>query len=168
MQLWIGKITYGDPEKDWLGKSGHYLDNPPPGCLFAIGVRERAAGLFGDAGVGPLLGLCLIGRPSARKLPQDHKTGEVTRMVLVDGLTYGTASATLRVAADVGRARRMIALIAYHDRTRHSGCIYKKAGFKKDGLTKGSGTGKGWGNRGKREKSAEAGATPKRRWRLDL
>lgn len=168
MKLWIGKVTYGNAEKQWLAMSGHYLQNPPPGCLFAIGVRELRPMLFADVPVadGPLLGLCLVGRPVARQLPQDGSTGEITRMVLVQGLAHGTASRVLFVAAEVGRCSGMKTLIAYHDRTRHTGCIYKKSGFRKDGSTKGSAV--GWSNRRGREKSAQAGVTPKRRWRLDL
>jgi len=168
MNLWIDRVTYGDAEKRWLAASGHYLQNPPPGCLFAIGVRELRAELFADVLVasGPLLGLCLIGRPVARKLPQDGTVGEITRMVLVDGLPHGTASRVLRISADVAKRQGMASLIAYHDRTRHTGCIYRKAGFKKRGATTGSAV--GWGNRKNRERSATAGATSKRRWVLDL
>jgi len=60
----------------------------------------------------------------------------------------------------------MECLIAYHDRTRHTGCIYKKAGFRKDGTSLYTGQ-LGWGSREGRQ-SATNPATPKRRWRLDL
>jgi len=168
MDLWIGKVTYGDSEKRWLAASGHYLQNPPPGCLFAIGVRELRGDLFSDVQVpcGPLLGLCLIGRPVARLLPQDGSVGECTRMVLVAGLPHGTASRVLLAAAVTARAAGMGALIAYHDRTRHTGCIYRKAGFRKDGATAGRKV--GWANRKGRDKSSDAGSAPKRRWRLAL
>ena len=165
--LWIGRESYDDDAKAWLAKSGHYLDNPPPGCLYAVAVRGGAPDLFGGImATGPRLGMCLVGRPVARMLPQDGSVGEITRMVLSPGLPYGTASRELRVAADYGRARRMAALISYHDRTRHTGCIYRKAGFKRDGVT-GAASGKGWGSRDGRA-SATYEATPKRRWRLTL
>ncbi len=163
---WIGPESYDDRAKAWLARSGHYLENPPPGCLFAIGVRRGAPGLFGDpVASGPLLGLCLIGRPVARALPQDGTWGEVTRMVLLPGLPHGTASATLSRAAEVGRARGMTSLIAYHDRTRHTGCIYRKAGFRKDGTVEPREV--GWGSRDGRVSAGYAPA-PKRRWRLAL
>ena len=156
---------YTDDVKAWLHRTDHYLSNPPPGCLYAVGVRLLVDGLWGPVPCGDLVGLCLVGRPVARMLPQDGSVGEVTRLWLRTGLPHGTASALLRAAADVGRSRGLRALISYHDRTRHSGCIYRKAGFKKDGghLARAS----GWGSRD-RPKSADVGSTPKRRWRLDL
>tara|TARA_R100000700_G_scaffold37055_1_gene46891 strand:- start:43 stop:342 length:300 start_codon:yes stop_codon:yes gene_type:complete len=98
-------------------------------------------------------------------LPQDGSTGEVTRLYLLPGLPYGTASAVLRKAATIAKRRGMHALIAYHDRSIHSGCIYRKSGFKKDGTSCPSG--KGWGSRTQR-KSAQYTTTKKRRWRLSL
>ena len=164
--VWIGPESYDRYAKFWLAQSGHYLDNPPPGCLFAIAVRDGVPGLFGEeVGTGPLRGLCLIGRPVARMLPQDGSIGEVTRMVLLPGLPYGTCSTVLRRAAEVATARGMTALIAYHDRTRHTGCIYKKAGFKRDGVTEAREA--GWATRENRV-SANYEATSKRRWRLNL
>lgn len=135
--------------------------------MFAVGVYRAAPGLFPGflVSAGPLLGICLVGRPVAPKLPQDGSVGEVTRMVLVPGLPHGTASAVLRRAAELARARGMQSLIAYHDRTRHTGCIYKKAGFRRDGGTRAT---KGlWGSRPGRKSKAYAPAA-KRRWRLDL
>lgn len=73
-------------------------------------------------------------------------------------------------AAEVARARGLSRLIAYHDRTRHTGCIYRKAGFRKDGRTAPKRDGAtGWGSRSGRNESAVAASfTPKRRWSLDL
>lgn len=163
----MGQESYTDEAKAWLGSSGHYLENPPPGCLFMVAVRQGVRGLFGDeVSGGERIGMCLIGRPVARALPQDGSWGEVTRFVLRDGLPHGTASEVLRVAITTARIRRLPrTIIAYHDRTRHTGCIYKKAGFRKDGTTQPSG--KGWGTRDGRT-SAEYENTPKRRWRIDL
>ncbi len=167
MELWIGRITYGPPERLWMNRHGHYLSNAPPSCLFCIGVHERGTDLVGgDIGVGPILGMCTVGRPVARMLPQDGSVGEITRMYLINGLPHGTASAVLRACVERARRREMKTLIAYHDRTRHTGCIYRKAGFKKDGLTAAA-TGKGWGTREGRV-SAEYEATPKRRWAIHL
>jgi hypothetical protein len=159
--------TYGAIERDWLDRvGGHYLQNATPGCLFAIGVRDGALGLVGDiVGDGPLLGLCLVGRPTARRIAQDGSIGEITRMVLVPGLPKGTASMVLRRAIEIATARGMTALIAYHDRTRHSGCIYKKAGFKRDGVVKPKPH--AWGSRPGR-KSKDYEPTSKRRWRIEL
>jgi hypothetical protein len=167
MREWAGLIidpeSYCDEHRAML-RDSHYLALPPPGALFAPAVRRAEVGIGGPRGSGPLLGVCLVGRPVARRLPQDGMTGEVTRLVLRDGLPYATASAVLRRAAEVGRSRGMIALIAYHDRARHTGCIYRKAGFKKDGETFGG----QWGNRPGREQSARPKPEPKRRWRLAL
>jgi hypothetical protein len=160
----IQRTKYDASAKGYLARSGHYLDNPPPGALFAVGVFEDAEGLFGVV-AGRMVGLCLVGRPVGRMLPQDGTVGEVTRMVLDAGLPHGTASAVLRVAIAVATGRKMVRLIAYHDRTRHTGCIYKKAGFVKDGKTVPHKT--GWANRD-RPASATAGSTSKRRWSITL
>ncbi len=160
--LFVAVEPYGPAARRLL--EGHYLGNPPPGCLFCVGVRAPEPGLFGAA-PGALVGVCLVGRPVARRLAQDGTVGEVTRLWLAPGLPHGTASAVLRHAADVARRAGMVALISYHDRTRHTGCIYRKAGFRRDGVTRPRG--KGWASR-KRPASADVGATSKRRWRLDL
>src|SRR5690349_1208454 len=136
---------YTNVERKWLDREGqNSLQNSPPGCLFAIGVYGETPDLFGEpTWDGVMKGLCLIGRPEARKLPQDGTWGEITRMVLLPGLPYGTASNVIRFASKKAAIRGMRVLIAYHDRTRHSGCIYKKAGFKKWGVVKAA-KGKGW------------------------
>lgn len=162
--LWFARESYDAPAHAWLTASGHYLDNPPPSCLFSIVARRTVPGLFGPAPGPERVGLVLIGRPVARKLPQDGSVGEITRLVCVDA-PYGTASALLRAAADEGRRRGMVALISYHDRTRHTGCVYRKAGFRKDGVVRPKPG--AWGSRAGRA-SAGYEATPKRRWRLDL
>jgi hypothetical protein len=166
--IWIGRVSYDSEAKAWLQATDHYLGNAPPGCLFAVGVRRCEPMLFDDlpVAVGPLLGLCLVSRPVARMLPQDGSIGEVTRLWLDPSLPYGTASRVLLHAADVARSRGMAALISYHDRSRHSGCIYRKAGFRKDGTA--GGKRMGWGSRSGREQSADAGENSKRRWRLAL
>jgi hypothetical protein len=165
--LWIGRVTYGPPERAWLNAHDHYLNNAPPGALLAVGVLERGADLFGHAiGIGGLKGLCLVGRPVAPALPQDGTWGEVSRMYLVAGLPHGTASLVLNAAADLATKRGVKVLIAYHDRTRHTGCIYRKAGFRRDGGH--LGTSHGWATSRKRPASEVAGSTPKRRWRREL
>lgn len=168
-RVWGGFVidpeSYCDEHRAML-RDSHYLALPPPGCMFALAVRPLLAGIGGPIGSGQLGGVCLVGRPVARMLPQDGTVGEVTRLVLVSGLPFAMASAVLRRAGEVGRARGMTCLISYHDRTRHTGCIYKKAGFKKDGKS-GGGKSRGWGSRPGRE-SAKQEQTPKRRWRKDL
>lgn len=161
------QLSYGVAERRWLDRVGkHYLQNAPPSCLFAVAARAACVGLFEDIPVGgALVGLCLVGRPVARAYPQDGSMGEVTRMVLLPGLPHGTASAMLRHVARVATLRGMRALIAYHDRTRHSGCIYRKAGFRKDGRV--SPRPVGWASRSNRP-SGEYQPAPKRRWRLEL
>ena len=169
--LHLERVSYTASLRQWVDRVGqHYLDNAPPGCLLAVGVWAAAPGLLPGCTqpCGPIRGLCVVGRPVARQLPQDGSWGEVTRMVLLPGLPHGTASEVLRFAAAAARARGMVALIAYHDRTRHTGCIYRKAGFRKDGTTQPREGAAGWSSRPGREQSAAAGQTPKRRWRLDL
>ena len=165
-QLWAGLCTYDDGVKAWLAKSGHYLDNPPPGALFAIAVRPMIHGLFGLVPSDTkLVGLGIVGRPIARKRKQDGSWGELTRFVLVPGLPKGTASRVLRVVIHTFFERPGATdLISFHDRTRHTGCIYKKAGFKKDGAV--TSPANGWASRPGREKSAAAAAPKKRRWRI--
>lgn len=157
--------SYDTAARAWLGAYGrHYLNNPPPSCLFAIVVREAVPGLGMWIGGGHRLGLCLVGRPEAPALPQDGVTlAEVTRMVLVHRW-HGAASWLLRRAFDVAASRRILSVISYHDRTRHTGTIYRKAGMRKDPvITKRRGT--GWESRPGRVASDGA---PKRRWRIDL
>ena len=161
------RVSYDARACRWLARSGHYLDNPPPGALFALTVQRASQGLFDIVGDGTTLGMCVVGRPIARQLPQDGTWGEIVRFVLASGLPHGMASALLRATAEHARNRRkpIRVLIAYHDRTRHTGCIYRKAGFRKDTQVRARTT--GWGSRENR-KSASYEPTPKRRWRLDL
>lgn len=136
--LWIGPVSYDAEARAYLAASDHYLGNPPPGALFAVGVRRAAPGLFDgvEVGAGPLLGLCVVGRPVARMLAQDGSIGEVTRLHLAPGLPHGTASRVLRRAAEVATRR-------------------------------GTGAGS-WGTRERHESAVAASSTPKRRWRLEV
>ncbi len=160
--------SYTDGVKSWLGKSGHYLEGPPAGALVAIGVSKLVQGLWGPVPGPELVGLALIGRPIARALPQDGSWGELTRFVLLPGLPRMTASMVLRVAFGIffskGRGEKVI---TYHDRTRHTGCIYKKAGMRKDGVTR-PGTRRGsWASRPNRKSSTTSELQSKRRWCID-
>jgi len=165
--LHIGIVSYTASLRRWMDARGHYLGNAPPGALYAVGVWLSAPGLLPGHTQprGEIRGLCVVGRPVARKLAQDGSIGEITRLYLEPGLPHGTASQVLRYAAEVGRQRGMAALISYHDRTRHTGCIYRKAGFRKDGVTVPPVN--GWSTRGGRE-SGDLPGNPKRRWRLAL
>ena len=156
---------YTNEIKALLHASDHYLGNATPGALFAVVVRELVPGLFGDAPGGAWRGVCLVGRPTARALPQDGSWGEVTRLWLDPRCPYGTASLVLRHAIQTARARGLEVLISYHDRTRHSGCIYRKAGMRRWGTSTPSGV--GWASRAGRA-SGSLKATAKRRWRIDL
>lgn len=148
----------------WLDRQDHYLEKAPPGCLICVAVVDGLR----------LQGLLLVGRPTARALPQDGSWGEISRLWLKPGLPHGTASACIRFAIDACRERGMVRLISYHDRTRHTGCIYKKAGMRK--VT--DPTANGWSNRPKRDlplfglveerQSGELGGQSKRRWVIDL
>ncbi len=165
MTVHICTVPYTPQLRQWMDRRGHYLKNAPPGALFAVGVYRSAPGLFSGftQPVGPLRGLCVIGHPVARMLPQDGATGEVTRLYLEPGLPHGTASAVLRYAGSVAGWRGMHSLIAYHDRSIHTGCVYRKSGFKKDGTTSGG----SWGTRPGRQ-SAALPSSSKRRWRLHV
>jgi len=166
-EVWIGAVPYTAGLRQWMNAGGHYLNNAPPGCLYAVAVMHATDGLFDEpVGDGVVRGLCIVGRPVARALPQDGSVGEVTRLYLEPGLPYGTASAVLRAAGQIGRERGMQRLISYHDRTRHTGCIYKKAGFKRDGVV--ANAGKGWASRNRSQSAIQAAVTPKRRWKLEL
>lgn len=165
--IWLGPEPYTEPTKRWLDRSDHYLGNAVPGAFFALVVRPLRAGLFGDVpDETQLRGVCTVGRPEAPGLPQDGSMGEVTRMFLAPGLPYGMASRVLAAAAEL-RRRGARWLIAYHDRKRHSGCIYRKAGFRRWPVKGTHTSSAGWGSREGRV-SASYEATPKRRWRLDL
>lgn len=160
--FWCGTRRYDDATKDWIARSGHYLDAPPPGALMVVSLEPFAPGLFGPVPSGALHGLAVLGRPVARNLPQDSTWAELTRFVLARELEkMRVASLVLRVAAELWFGRpRAERLISYHDRSRHSGCIYRKAGFRKDGVTR-AGTRRGtWGSRG-----GESRRSPRRRRR---
>jgi hypothetical protein len=163
----LTRVSYTADLRDWLQGQPHYLENAPPGCIFAVGVWRGAPGLFEGhtQPVGPIQGLCLVSRPVARRLPQDGSVGEITRLYLRPGLPHGTASEVLRYAASVARQRGMGSLISYHDRSRHSGCIYRKAGFRKWGTVR-ERPGE-WGSRPGRT-SSDTPPGPKRRWLLEL
>lgn len=171
--LWAGRMPYTLAAREYLGRSVHYLDDPPPQALFAIAVERLVQGLFGLVPSGQLVGLAVLERPKARALPQDGTWAEITRFVLDADeqgrtiLPHGTASRVLAVAIAACRKTRIKTLIAYHDRSRHTGCIYKKAGFKRWGVTKADPT-KKWSNRPGREQSGDLPPTSKRRWRIDL
>ena len=152
---------YTHTMRAWLGKTDHYLANPPAGAMFAVTVRK----LVQAAPSGDLLGAVVVGRPISPKLSQDGTLAQITRMWLHPALPFGVASAILRLTMVAAYLRGCAAMITYHDRTRHTGCAYKKAGFRKDGVTNPGAL--GWGSR---EGRASAGAvpTPKRRWRVDL
>lgn len=170
--LCVESVPYDAAMKRWLAASDHYLGNPPPGCILCVVVGKSRDGLAGiRVRTEPILGMMLLGRPTARMLPQDGSMLELKRMVLIPGLPHGTASACLRAASDMAKRHGAKCLISYHDRSRHTGCIYKKAGFRKDGHTVPlDGDAKGWATRAGRVVSGREkhGHTSKRRWRLDL
>jgi hypothetical protein len=150
--------------RDWLASTDHYLGRPPSGAMFCVAVREMEPGLFGPTPSGAVFGLAVVGRPIARKLPQDGTAAELLRLWLAPGLPYGTASRVILYAADVCRARGVRVLYTYHDRSRHTGCIYRKAGFTREHATEPR-RDAGWNTRTERAPT-EAGS--RRRWRLDL
>lgn len=159
-------VSYGINTEAWcyLRRSAHYLQNALPGALVAIGVREPGADLFGEpTGAGPLRGLLLLGRPIARVLPQDGTMAEITRLVLDDGFPKGTASNLIRFALETAPKRGIRRVDALHDRSRHSGCVYRKAGMRKLSKTKSRTTG-GWESRNRSQSAIEAGHRKKQRW----
>lgn len=48
------RVPYDNWTRQWLSRSGHYLDNPPPGALFALAVQQAMHGLFGTVGDGTI------------------------------------------------------------------------------------------------------------------
>jgi hypothetical protein len=105
--------------------------------LACVSLESTTDGLFGPVPSGELLGLVVLGRPVARNLPQDGSCAEITRFVLRAGLPRETASHLLRAATELWFGRpRSARIVTYHDRSRHTGCIYKKAGYRKDGVTR--------------------------------
>lgn len=167
--LWAGETLYNDAAKLWLKRSGHYLNAPPPGAFVAVRLAELERGLFDLVPAPGFLGLAVIGRPVARMLPQKGEWGELLRFVLAPELPKGTASRLLRVATLRFFVRPYARkLISYHDRTKHTGCIYKKAGFKKDGTTRTGGRRGSWDTRPGRDQGASSEAEPKRRWAIEI
>lgn len=165
---WVRVRIYDDATKEWLARSGHYLDAPPPGALLVISLEQTIPGLFGPVPGGGLRGLAVLGRPIARNLPQDGAVAELTRFVLVPDLPHETASHVLRVAVETWFGRPTAqSVITYHDRTRHTGCIYKKAGFKKDGYTRKATRRGTWNSRPGREQATSSEVPNKRRWKID-
>lgn len=71
----------------------------------------------------------------------------------------------LHIAISYARARGVRRVIAYHDRSRHTGSIYRKAGFRRDGVT--APKPGAWASRPGRL-SGGYEATPKRRWAFDI
>ncbi len=167
-RLWAGIRLYDLAARAWMACSGHYLNKPPPQALFAVGVCRLVPGLFELVPAEALVGLAVIGRPSARALPQDGSWAELTRFALDPELPPWTASRVLRVVLQRFGARpRAKTLISYHDRSRHTGCIYKKAGFRKELAVKGRAS-SGWASRPGRAQSSGSQGTDKRRWRADV
>lgn len=159
-------VPYDDGAKLYLERSGHYLNNPLPGAFFAVGAFEATAGLFGDpVASGPIRGLCVIGRPIARMLPQDGTIGEITRLVLDDGFPHGTASGLVRYALDIARRRGFKRVDALQDRTRHTGCVYRKAGMRVREKPRARAR---WAGRVRCDSATAAALTPKKRWSISL
>lgn len=155
---------YTEATRTWLDRSDHYLKNASPGGFYCVTVRPLRCGLFGPVtDETTLLGVAVFGRPVAPGLPQDGTMAEVTRMFLVPGMPYGLASEVLFRGVEAFDARCGYEVIAYHDRTRHTGCIYRKAGFVRWTAPRRSASSKGWGSREGRV-SGDLELTPKRRW----
>jgi len=164
LEAFIDIGRYDSAAKAYFESSDHYIGFAPPMAFYTVVVRRSIRGLWGQV-PGELVGLAMFGRPTSPKHPQDGSWMENTRTVLNDGLPYGTASAVLRKGWREAARRGAIVGIAYHDRTRHSGCCYRKAGMNKSGTVCPSR--RGWGSRPGRRSSHQP-PTPKRRWSIDL
>ncbi len=159
------RIRYDATAKLYLDRSGHYLQNAPPGCLLAFAVRERGAGLgLVDVGDGPIRGLLLLGRPVARAMAQDGSVAEITRLVIDDGFPKGTASALVRFALASAWLAGITRVDALHDRGRHSGCVYRKAGMRK--VAQIAMRTSGWESRPRSASAIEHGRSAKTRWSI--
>lgn len=163
----FARVPYNKAARTYLDRSGHYLQNAPPGCLVAVACFETGRGLFDfDIARGAIRGLLLLGRPIARAMPQDGTVAEITRLVIDDGFPKGTASALVRSSFDYAKLAGIKRVDAIHDRTRHTGCVYKKAGMRP--IADIPARVHGWESRDRSASAVEAGKNPKRRWSISL
>lgn len=97
---------------DW-----HRHNEPVRGCRFAVGAEHG----------GELVGVCIVGRPVARKLDH-HFTAEVNRLCVIDGAPKNTCSflygAARRIWATMGGTRLITYTLA-----RESGASLRGAGW---------------------------------------
>lgn len=135
----------------------HHAHNPPPaGDPFPAGIRN-----------GPMLvGVVIVGRPTARLLPQEE-WAEVTRLCLDRGLSsklrYKAASMANGWAADEAERRGRCKIITYTLR-RESGLSLRYSRWKRDPVESKGGS----RNRPSRPREDKAPTMPKVRWFRDL
>jgi hypothetical protein len=108
----------------------HRHNKPVVGHKFSIGLEHE----------GHLIGVCIVGRPIARKA-DDGQTLEVTRLA-----TDGTKNANSKLYA---RAKQIVQLMGYvrlltYTLTSESGSSMRAIGARHDGIVKPS---KGWHSR---------------------
>jgi hypothetical protein len=144
VRLSIVPLTLAEANGFVAGNHRHHA--PVRGHKFSLGVA---------APCGRLVGVAIVGRPSARRL-QDGRTLEVTR-VATDG-TPNACSAAYSAARRAANALGYSRLITYTLKTE-SGRSIVAAGWRVDGQTRG-----GTWSRAGRPRSDKASTAPKTRW----
>lgn len=117
----------------------HRHNKPVTGHRFSLGAEHE----------GELVGVCIVGRPVARKLDQ-HFTAEVNRLCVIDGAPKNTCSflysAARRVWATMGGTR----LITYTLRSE-SGASLRGAGWTPEQVRPAGGA--GWKTRDREDQA---------------
>lgn len=116
----------------------HRHSKPPQGHKFSIGAVVDSE----------LVGVCIVGRPVARKL-DDGETAEVTRLCTNDMAPMGCCSFLYRRAWKAWSAMGGLRLVTY-TLASESGASLNGAGFRVVGQSPAWAEGKGWTSRGGR------------------
>ena len=117
----------------------HRHNKPPQGHKFSIGAVVN----------GELVGVCIVGRPVARKL-DDGETAEVTRLCTNKSAPMGVPSYLHRRVWSAWAAMGGLRLVTY-TLAGESGASLRGAGFRVVGQSPAWAEGKGWTTRGGRE-----------------
>jgi hypothetical protein len=152
------KIINSEWIDEWIAER-HYLGYTPCGARLRLAVYHE----------GQCVGGMLWGRPTAREYDQ-FRMLELTRMYLEDLCPKNSESRCLALATKIIRAQlpEIHTLISYSDPTYgHTGIIYKAAGWKYDGETKGRQWKRYGEERGEMRRQARI-VSNKIRWKKEL
>jgi hypothetical protein len=116
---------------------------------------------YGAIHEGRIHAVAIWSNPVARLLPQ-HEWLELRRLAIGPDAPRNTASRMLGVMTRLIRRWKpaIVALVSYHDTSAHSGAIYRAAGWKIDGVTRG----KDWCNSSRPGRPHSISLAPKVRW----